>query len=143
MKLKTTRFGEIEIPETEIYTFPEGLFGFADVRSYLIVESPQGGLFRWLQSTEAPSLAFVVCDPAPFFPEYRVKVRPEDLAAIKLLDVAAGVVLVILTVPRDPREITANLQGPLVLNREARLGRQVVLAEPGVTPRHRIFKDVK
>ncbi len=143
MKVKTTRFGEIEAAEGDIFLFPEGLLGFPDIRSYVLLENKKGGPFRWLQSTEIPSLAFVVCDPAIFFPEYRVKVRAEDLASLDLSDVAAGIVLVILTVPGDPKEITANLQGPLVFNREKRMARQLVLSEPGLTTRHNLFKDVK
>jgi flagellar assembly factor FliW len=141
MKLETTRFGAMDVPEADVYTFSEGLLGFADARRFALLDGPKGGPFRWLQSADDPSLAFVVADPAPFFADYRVRVREEDLASVGLKDVAEGSVLVILTVPRDPRQITANLQGPLVLNRGARRARQLILAEPGLTTRHRLFKD--
>lgn len=143
MRIKTTRFGEIEVPETEIFTFVEGLLGFPEVQKFILLENPKGGPFRWIQSVEVAALAFVVADPAQFFPDYRVRIRPEDLVQMGLADVSAGVVLVILTIPRDPREITANLQGPLVLNREKKLARQLVLAEAGITTRHRIFGEAK
>jgi flagellar assembly factor FliW len=142
IKIRTTRFGDLEVPESEMFAFPEGILGFAEVRSYVLLENPKGGPFKWLQAADVPSLAFVVADPALFFPDYKVRVRPEDLAPIQLVDVATGLVLVILTVPRDPQEITANLQGPLILNRGAKLARQLVLSEPDLSTRHKIFKDV-
>lgn len=139
MKITTTRFGEIDVPEAQIYAFPEGILGFADIRGYAVF-APKAGPFQWLQSTEVPSLAFVVTDPALFFPDYRVQVRPEDLSAIQLADLGGGVVLVILTVPKNPAEITANLLGPLVFNAKSKLARQVVLADPKYSTKHRLFQ---
>ncbi len=141
MKIRTTRFGEAEVPESEVFAFPEGLLGFADIRSYAILPNPKGGPFAWLQAAEVPALAFVIADPSLFFPDYRVQVRPEDIAPIRLEDVSAGAVRVILTVPGDPKEITANLQGPLVFNREARLARQLVLSDAALSTRRPVFKE--
>lgn len=140
MKIQTTRFGEREIPETDVFEFPEGLLGFEGIRSYVLLPGPGGGPFSWLQAAEVPSLAFVVLDPAVLFPEYRVKLRLEDMAPIGLEDVSAGMVRVIVTVPRGAGEITANLQGPLVLNRRTRRARQFVLSEPGLTTRHPVLR---
>ncbi len=141
MKFQTTRFGEIEVPEGEVLEFPEGLVGLGDLRRFALVPHPKGGPVCWLQSLEEPGLAWVVADPVLFFPEYRVKVRSEDLEPVRLADVSSGRVLVILTV--RPGEVTANLQGPLVLNPQARLARQLVISEPGVTTRHSLPVEAK
>ena len=138
MKIKTTRFGEIEVPDGEILAFPEGLVGLPALKSFASVPHPGGGPFRWLQSVEEPSLAWIVTDPAIFFPDYKVKVRAEDLTSIRLTDLSAGLVLVTLAVSPAPKEITANLQGPLVMNLEARLAKQLVLSEPGLSTRHAV-----
>ncbi len=139
MKIQTTRFGEIEVPESEVYAFPEGLLGFGDVHSFVILEQPGGGPLRWLQAVEVPALAFVVADPTLFFHDYRVGVRAEDLASIQLADLAKGVVLVILSFKTEAATATANLQGPLIFNPEARQARQLVLSDPKYTTRHPIF----
>lgn len=143
MKIKTTRFGEIEVPEGEIVTFPEGLVGLPTYKRFAAVPHPGGGPFRWLQSLEEPALAWIVTDPAVFFPDYKVKARPEDLGAIRLTDAAAALVLVIVTPSPATKEITANLQGPLVLNLEARLAKQLVLSEPGISTRHALAAGAK
>ncbi len=141
MKIQTTRFAEIEIPENEVYAFSEGLLGFGDVHSFVIIEQPGGGPLRWLQAVEVPGLAFVVADPTLFFHDYRVGVRAEDLASIRLADIAKGVVLVILSFKSEAATATANLQGPVIFNPEARQARQLVLSDPGYTTRHPIFAE--
>lgn len=140
MKILTTRFGEVEIAESEIYSFPEGILGFSDVKQYFILDNPKGGPFKWLQAVNPPSLAFVICDPLLFKPDYEVKIRVEDVTSIKLDDAAKGVVKVILTIPKEPSEMTANLLGPIILNAQAKLAKQVVLSEAQYSTRHRVFQ---
>jgi flagellar assembly factor FliW len=138
MKVQTGRFGELEVQEADILTFPEGILGFPDSRRYILIDPSKGGTFRWLQSVDEGSLAFVVADPSPFFKEYKVKARAEELHSIQLSDVSEGVVAVIMTISRERQEVTANLQGPLVINKTNRLAKQLVLSEPGITTRHRL-----
>lgn len=137
MKIKTSRFGEIEVADDRLITFPEGILGFPRYHLYALLDNPKGP-FRWLQCMEDGNLAFVVADPLAFFADYRVSARPEDLEIIKLSNPDDAAVLVIMTIRRDVSEITANLQGPLVMNADARLGRQLVLSDAGLTPRHQI-----
>jgi len=139
MKVKTTRFGEIEVREEDILTFPRGLIGFPSLKRYVLLDHPGGGPFKWLQALDQPQTAFAVTDPLIFFPDYRIPVSLEDLAEIKIKDPSDGVVVVILVVPKDPYRITANLQGPLVINVKERLGMQLVLNVPGYTTKHFIF----
>ena len=138
MKVSTTRFGEIEVREEDIITFQRGLIGFPDSRQYVMIDHP-GGPFRWMQSLDQPQTAFVITDPLIFFPDYRVPVETDELQEIRIQDAADGVVVVILVVPRDPYAITANLQGPVVINTKERLGMQLVLNVPEYTTKHVIF----
>jgi len=140
MKVATTRFGEIELREEDIITFKRGLIGFPDFKRYVIIDHPGGGPFKWLQAVDAPQLAFAITDPLIFFPDYRVPVAMEDLEEIRITNAEDGVVVVILVVPRDPYGITANLQGPVVINMKDRLGMQLVLNVPEYTTKHLIFK---
>ncbi len=143
VRFTTTRFGELDLPEEKVFTFPQGLIGFADVRRFALVDHPRGGPFQWLQSLDLPGLAFVITDPRIFFPGYSVPVRPEDLAPIGLETLDDAAVVVILVVPHDARRITANLQGPIVINVKERLARQIVLEVPGYTTQHPIFPKAK
>jgi flagellar assembly factor FliW len=140
MKFQTTRFGEIEIPDGHVYEFVDGLLGFPDYTHYGVVDNPGGGPFQWLQCRDEPHLAFVICDPHVFRPEYKVSVGVSDLELVGLEDPAGGVVMVILTVPRhDPMAMTANLLGPLLFNPEAGKARQLVLSDGDYTTRELVF----
>jgi len=67
MIVRTTRFGDVDIAEDRVITFPKGLLGFADNKRYCLFEPNEDACFYWLQSLDDPTLAFVVTDPALFF----------------------------------------------------------------------------
>lgn len=140
MKVQTTRFGELEVDEKELYTFPEGLLGFGHVKTYLVRDHSKGP-FKWLQAVDQPGLAFVVCDPMTFKPDYRVNISKAEMEELKLDKLEDAVVLVVLVVPKDPKQMTANLQGPLVFNPKARIARQLVLQSEEYTTKYRVFQD--
>ena len=65
MKVDTSRFGTLDIPDNEIVQFPDGLYGFEKETEFTLlpfnpnVESPM----EWLQSVKSSHLAFVITDP--------------------------------------------------------------------------------
>ncbi len=141
MQLQTTRFGEIEVEETDIWTFPEGLLGFGTIRQYALLKHPGGGDFEWIQATQQPHLAFPLINPLLFLPSYQVAVRKIDLASIDLSELDQGDVKTIVVVRKFPTRVTANLQGPLVFNPEPRLAKQLVLLEGNYSTRHLIYEE--
>src|SRR5262245_37376603 len=96
MIVRTTRFGDVEIAEDRVITFPRGLLGFAEAKKYCLLEPAEDTCFFWLQSLEDASLAFVVTDPSHFVPDYSVPIRPDqmsDLALTRLDDAQVFVVV--------------------------------------------------
>ena len=134
MKVETTRFGQIEVDENRLIEFPEGILGFADSRKFALVQTNDEGNFFWLQSLDRPELAFVVCDPLLFVPDYQVPVKSEDLGKISIK--SKNDVQVFVIVNKINRTLTGNLQGPLVINVHNRKGRQLVLSEKKYSTRH-------
>jgi flagellar assembly factor FliW len=140
VEIKTTRFGDVKIDENLIITLPEGILGFEDIKRYIILdhfdkESP----FKWLQSIEDPSLAFVITDPLMFVPEYKARISKEEIKAIDISGESKAIIVVIVNIKRDHSEITVNLQGPIVINAEKKLAKQVVIKESDYSVRHIIF----
>jgi flagellar assembly factor FliW len=129
MNFRTTRFGEIEFPPEVIMTFPEGVLGFPNDQRYLLLEHDnEGSPFRWLQSLDNPDLAFIVMDPLIIEPRYSYDIDVDTARIIGTAEPGECATMVIVNVPHDfPIKMTANLKAPLVVNVEARLGRQVVL----------------
>ncbi|MFW5653929.1 MAG: flagellar assembly protein FliW [Planctomycetota bacterium] len=136
MNVSTSRFGNVEIEDDRIITFPSGLLGFADCRQFALLQPNPEGAFFWLQSIERPELAFVVTDPGLFVTNYDVPLRQEQTEAIELSSVEDAQVLVIAN--RYGEFITGNLQGPLVVNVKSRLAQQLVLADQRWTTRHKL-----
>lgn len=129
MKFVSTRFGNLEVPDDTLLTFPSGILGFPDWTRYVILDHDTEAPFKWLHCVEQRDLAFVILDPALFKPDYQIQVTTESLAEIGATDVSDLTVAVILTIPSDdPLGITANLRGPLVMNPRTRSCKQLVLS---------------
>ncbi|HUU30052.1 MAG TPA: flagellar assembly protein FliW [archaeon] len=139
MKVNSTRFGTIEVKKKDILTFPEGLVGFAACKRFFIYNKEQNMPFFWLHSMDDPKIAFVICDPLIFFPDYKVSVRKEELSILNINDQADLITCSIISISHNPFRMTANLQGPLVINTKNRLGKQLVLVDGNYTTRHMIM----
>jgi flagellar assembly factor FliW len=130
MKFASTRFGELEIDDQTVLTFPTGILGFPDRTRYVILDHDTEAPFKWLHCVEQADLAFVIIDPALFKPDYCVHPGQDALAEIQATEDQDVVVAVLLTIPsHDPGRVTANLRGPLIMNPHSRLCKQVVLSE--------------
>ena len=140
MRIATTRFGPLEVPDEGVLSFPEGLIGFEACTRFAVVGRQEGRPVWWLQSLDAPEVAFILTDPATVVPQYAPTLQPSDLEELGLASADQAEVHVMLVVPRDPKEITANLLGPLVINPGKRLGKQVVLHNSGYSPAHRLVQ---
>ena len=53
------------------------------------------------------------------------------------------VISVIVTVPSNPQNMTANLKAPLIFNLKNRRGKQVILNTSSYTTRHNIMEEVR
>ena len=61
MEVPTKRFGIVNVDESKILHFPDGLIGFPDYREYIVLDLDKGGFLKWLQSVDEASLEG--CDP--------------------------------------------------------------------------------
>ena len=76
LKIPTTRFGELEVPQRSVVTLIGGLVGFPQFQQYILLEySPP---FSWLQSVESAELAFVVVNAAEFGENYTFQLPVGD-----------------------------------------------------------------
>jgi flagellar assembly factor FliW len=106
-------------------TLAGGILGFENHRSWLLIAHPEEYPFQWLRAQDDPQLAFLVLPPYLVEPDYKPDVSAGDVALLKLRDLQDALVLNIVTL-RDDRHATLNLKGPILLNRRALIGKQVV-----------------
>lgn len=138
MNVQTTRFGMVEVDRNRIITFEAGLLGFSSYRKYVLLQPDDDGVFFWLQSVEAPELAFVVTDPSLWTQGYEASIRREQMDEIQLASLDEAQVLVIVN--KYDQVLTGNLQGPLVISLGNYQGIQLVLADKRWTTRHEIVR---
>ena len=141
MRIATKAYGLIDVDERQRIVFPAGLLGFERHKDYLLLDAERQP-FYWLQSMDAEQVAFVLVSPFLFRPDYELTLGNSDLAEIGILSPEKALVFSIVTVPPDGTAITANLQGPLVINRDERLGKQTVLSDARWRTRHDIMAEL-
>ncbi len=124
LKINTRDFGEIEVDEDRIVKTEAPILGFEEYRSYALINEDENGL-AWLQSTDEPSLCFVLFNTV-VFEDYEPDFTDTPASGI---EEDGRKVFVIATVPKDVRKATVNLKSPLVINCKTHCVAQVVLEQ--------------
>jgi flagellar assembly factor FliW len=141
MKVATKAYGPIDVDERQRITFPHGLLGFENLKDYVLLDAERQP-FYWLQSLDAERVAFILVNPFLFRPDYELDIDDEELRDIGIDKAEDALIFSIVTVPADGAPMTANLQGPLVINREARLARQSILTDQRWKTKHDIMAEL-
>ncbi|MHB9130814.1 MAG: flagellar assembly protein FliW [Armatimonadota bacterium] len=137
MTISTTRFGDIEVSDDLLIQVPAGLLGFESIHTFCLLPHAPDSPFNWLQAIDDPELAFVVVNPFDFFPEYDFEIADADVPHIGTEDPAELVVFSIITFA--DKRLTANLVGPVVMNVQTQVARQIVLSDPRYGTRHELI----
>jgi flagellar assembly factor FliW len=130
VKLMTTRFGVIEVPDKDVIFFSFGVLGFPEVRRYVLVDHDGTTPLKWLQALDKPELAFPIVQATDLVEDYHITVPPDELAALGMEAIAELHAYVILTIPQGaPERTTANLKAPILMNPSTHQARQILAAE--------------
>jgi flagellar assembly factor FliW len=111
LTVESTRFGTLEIPETDVIEFPAGLIGLGGNRFAILAHNPDSA-FGWLQSLEDDGLALPVTDPWQFFAGYEVQLSDEDTERLESDQTA---VWVTVRTGSELSDFSANLRAPIVI----------------------------
>ena len=141
--VKTRPFGEIEVSEKQIIQFPDGIFGFDYVKKFVILDSQEDSPLKWMQAYSEPELSFVIIRPTDFMREYELVISQTDIESVEAKDVNELLVFAIVTIPPNYKEMTANLQGPIIINTKKKLGRQVISLSDKYSVKHRILEEIE
>lgn len=141
--IKTKPFGEVQVDERQIIDFEEGILGFDFIKKFAILDSSDRSPFKWMQALNEPDLAFVVIQPLDFMAEYELVISQADLEAVGTESPDELLVFAVVTIPSDPAAMTANLQGPVIINPKKRKGRQAISLSDKYTVKHRILDELK
>ncbi len=130
MKIETTRFGTVEIDESEYISFPAGLIGLKDDRTYVLLSRKEGSPIGWLQSVTSPWLALPVISAEALVAQY------SDEYLQRVIDHARRpgtqdpcAVMLVMNPGAGPGMATVNRVAPIVVNADTRVGLQVLLED--------------
>lgn len=124
-KINTDRFGILEVKESEIIYMPDGIYGFPELTEFFLLPHDTESPFTWLQSAQESYFALVLIDWS--------KLTREEHG------LAGEGIKVVLTIPTDARNMSANLKAPIIFN--GKEARQVILGNsPQFQTRHKVIE---
>ncbi len=143
MIIDSKAYGKIAIDEKQVFRFNHGILGFENIKEFALIDANQPP-FMWLQSIDVAHLAFIVLDPTIFREDYDPGISIEDYKSIEITNENQEVklTLAIITIPENQNDMTANLQGPIVINKEALLGKQFISTDERWDTKHRVMEEL-
>lgn len=140
MDIKTQYFGIVSCSEEEFIHFPEGLFGFSELKTYIpLAFLNDSDALICLQSTEKFDVSFIVMNPFLLYSEYNPVLSAEDNKALSISKDDNIVSYYAICVIHDSmEESTINLKCPIAVNARTRQARQIILDNPLYQYRHLI-----
>ena len=114
---------------TDELVFDDGIPGFPTLHRFALSDVVEDGAFQELRSLDDPSVAFIVCHPWLFFPDYAPVVSDEDRELLEIADPEQAVLFCPVTIDEQRNKVFVNLFGPFLVNAQSRRGRQLVLSD--------------
>ncbi len=119
--------GKIEYEEKDVLTFEKGILGFNELKKFILVDLKEYEPFKLLQSLENNEIGLIVVSPYEFFNDYRIQLSDETIQHLKLISSQEVLVYSTVTLNSDPKKVTTNLQGPIIVNERKRLAEQIIV----------------
>ncbi len=141
MEIETKAMGRVTVLDRQIINLAQGFYGFAQYHKFALIDAEQKP-FIWVQSTEKPELAFLAIDPFLFRPDYEIDIEDSVLAPLKIATPSDVLVFSLITIPTDGGPVTANLQGPLIVNRENNEAMQAILTDTRWQTKHDLVAEI-
>ena len=129
MNIQTKFLGEVEIDESEILTFEQGLPGFQQYTKYILLGLDADLPIALLQSTEDKQIGFVVGYPFAFKTDYVFDLSEEDKEQLQLIEESEVATYTVITLKENFADSTINLLAPIIINTKQKLGKQIVLQD--------------
>lgn len=127
MEIETRDFGRVEVKEEDIINFPDGVYAFDEAKHFALIAPKENEYPMWLQCTDSLKPCFIVFDPKLFCGDYEITLNEGEKSMLKVTDIKRLQVLCIANVPEDFKDTTVNMKSPIVINKENKLGMQVIL----------------
>ena len=113
MRTIQTCLGEITYDPEKVIYFPEGLIGFEHLREFVVLPARKGDVLFSIQSVEDGHVAFLLVNPALFFPDYTVTPGLAELEELGITPDDQYIVMTTITF-HENKTATLNLLAPII-----------------------------
>jgi flagellar assembly factor FliW len=127
MQIKTFQFGIVHFNEENILKFKSGLFGFEELKNFLLIKPADDNIFYWLYSIEKPDIGFPLIGLNVIYEKYPAE---EKFTAFG-----------IVTMNKDPLKITLNSKAPVYINQDDRTGFQKIVEDEKYIVHYNLFVE--
>ena len=127
MRLETKLLGEVEVQESDIISFDQGLLGLQDFKNFTLLPIEQDIPFVLLQSLDDTEVSFVLAYPYAFKSDYAFDISDEDRELLKIQAPEQVLTYAIVTMNDSWATSTMNLLAPVVIKMKEKIAKQIVL----------------
>jgi flagellar assembly factor FliW len=146
MEFTTKLFGTIDVDDSKIVEFPDGILGFPELKKFALMydnEKNTAGGLNFMVSLDETAFMMPVVPALVVEPGYSPKFTDDIEAVIGKLTEDNALVLVTMTIPSDVTKMTVNLNAPIVINTESKKGVQSVVANDEYDVKYPIYDKLK
>lgn len=128
MKLATALPTHSQTQDALQIEMPCGLIGLGALKRFTLSPVVGSWPFLRLSSEGSDPVHFLAMEAGQVIPAYQVELGDEEAEALTLQDEQNAMVINLVTVhSSEPQYVTVNLIGPVVINRQTGIGRQVII----------------
>lgn len=131
-----------DMPQAETETvihFPNGIYGFEDVRDFILLQEDENRVVWSLQAVGRPYPSIIVVDPCVVMPGYAPRLAAADRRALGEPGPDDLCWLAVAVIRKKLEDSVVSLKSPIVINSKNRVGMQVILDDERYPLRCRLF----
>jgi flagellar assembly factor FliW len=142
-RIPTKFFGDRDCDSGSLYSFPSGLPGFEEQRSFFFLTMPGSEPLLFMQSMSTRSLCFVLLPILVVDPAYDIRLTSEELALLQLPPdeiprIGKEILCAAMVCSESEGTPTVNLMAPVIVNLKAKIGLQSIQGDCGYSHRHHL-----
>jgi len=125
--------------EKVIIYFKDGIYGFEDIKEYILLQEDDSKTIWSLRAAHSSSPSLIVLNPYMIMDEYEPVLPPEELSCIGNPDAGDLCFLSVAALKENMEDSVVNLKSPLVINVKTRQAKQVILENNDYPLRFKLF----
>jgi flagellar assembly factor FliW len=133
-------FSNLVYSKDDVISFPAGIPGFEKAKEFVLASVPDYVPFEWLVCINGSGLRFAIINPLLFRSDYSPAMVKEHLEDLKIEKPEDVLLYCIVTIRENPLESTANLIGPVIINKKRRIGKQIIVDDDRYTTQELILR---